>query len=89
MAYYFFINSPLPPLHSADQWQGYYSNLPSLYQSADDFNNPSLYTISWPQPDFAKSGEQALALLNTTVPEDAQNGNEFKGVGGDRTKKRS
>lgn len=68
MAYYFYINNPITPLHSIDQWQGFYSSVPSLYQSADDFNNPSLYTLSWPQTDFLKPNDHNLGLLNTTVP---------------------
>ena len=67
MAYYFFINAPIAPVHAAEQWQGYYSSLPSLYQSADDLNNSSLYTITWHQNEFAKQNEHALALLNTAV----------------------
>jgi len=65
MAYYFYINPGVSSFTPADPWQGYYSSIPSLYQSNDEFLNPSIYTVTWPQTEFLSQNEQSIVLLNT------------------------
>jgi hypothetical protein len=67
MAYYFYINPTTNSLGSADQWQGYYSSISSLYQTTDDFINPSLYTLSWPQTDFLKINDSVSTFTPTIL----------------------
>jgi len=55
MAYYIYINQPNNSFNAIDSFQGYYSSIPSFYQTNDDFVNPSLYTFSWTQTEFQKS----------------------------------
>ena len=54
MAYYIFINPGNNGFNTIEQFPSYYSSIPSLYPTSDDFISPSLYSFSWNQTEFLK-----------------------------------